>query len=207
MKARRIALTAILSAITTLPALADGEVHKLMTEADKKRLEAAYRATIANDIYPAMKRVRDHLQSSYLPKARDGYGLMYMRGGDRVYRHLVQSTTTLPLTPDEIHQTGLSEVARIRGEMEKVKLKMGFTGPLKAFFEEIRTNPKYHPTTKEQLSEGFAEVGRKVDAQIPRFFSTVPKRAPRAPEVRSAGLAVSRTEMFPPPDAPGPLRR
>ena len=68
-----------------------------------------------------MKRLRDYLATNYLPKARDGFGLLYMKGGDELYRYLVQSTTTLPLTPEEIHQTGLSEVARITGEMEKVQ--------------------------------------------------------------------------------------
>ncbi len=64
-------------------------------------------------------------------------GLMYMKGGDKLYRYLVQSTTTLPLTPEEIHQTGLSEVARITTEMEKVKAEVGFKGDLPALLRPI----------------------------------------------------------------------
>ena len=145
------------------------------SDADKKRLEVAYRAAVINDIYPAMKRVRDYLQSSYLPKARDGYGLMHMKGGDKLYRYMVQSTTTLPLTPEEIHQTGLSEVARIIGEMEKVKQEVGFQGTLQQFFEHLRTDPKYKKPTREALTQGYYDIGKSVDAKLPAYFSTIPK--------------------------------
>ena len=145
------------------------------SEADKARLSAAYREVIANDIYPAMKRLRDYLSTSYLPKARDGHGLMYMKGGDRLYRHLVQSTTTLPLTPEEIHQTGLSEVARITSEMEKVKQEVGFEGTLQQFFEHLRTDPKYKSKTREALTQRYYDVGKTVDAKLPAYFSTMPK--------------------------------
>jgi uncharacterized protein (DUF885 family) len=143
--------------------------------ADKTRLEAAYRAAITNDLYPAMKRVRDYLESSYLPKARDQYGLMYMKGGKELYAYLVQSTTTLPLTPEEIHQTGLSEVARITGEMEKVKQEVGFNGTLQQFFEDLRTNPKYKKPTREALTQGYYDIGKAVDTKLPTYFSTIPK--------------------------------
>ena len=143
--------------------------------ADKTRLEAAYRATITNDMYPAMKRVRDYLQSSYLPKARDGYGLMHMKGGKELYAYLVQSTTTLPLTPEEIHQTGLSEVARIRGGMEKVQQEVGFQGTLVQFFEYLRTDPKFKKPTREALTQGYYDIGKSVEAKLPTYFSTIPK--------------------------------
>jgi uncharacterized protein (DUF885 family) len=143
--------------------------------ADKARLEAAYRDSITNDIYPAMKRVRDYLATSYLPKARDGYGLMYMKGGKELYAYMVQSTTTLPLTPDEIHQTGLSEVARIIGEMEKVKQEVGFNGTLQQFFEHLRTDLKYKKPTREALTQGYYDIGKSVDTKLATYFSTIPK--------------------------------
>jgi uncharacterized protein (DUF885 family) len=143
--------------------------------ADKARLEAAYRATIANDIYPAMKRVRDYLATSYLPKARDKHGLMYMKGGDDLYGYMVESTTTLPLTPAEIHETGLREVARITGEMEKVKQEVGFTGTLQQFFDYLRTDPKFKKPTREALTQGYYDIGKAVDAKLAAYFSTIPK--------------------------------
>ncbi|HVF36745.1 MAG TPA: DUF885 domain-containing protein, partial [Sphingomicrobium sp.] len=155
-----------------------GPVKKFPAEfsaADKARLEVAYRASVVGDIYPVMKRMRDYLSASYLPKARDGHGLMYMKGGDRVYRHLVQSTTTLPLTPGEIHETGLREVARITGEMEKVKAEVGLKGTLHQFFEHLRTDPKYKLKTREALTQRYYDIGKTVDAKLSAYFSTIPK--------------------------------
>ena len=143
--------------------------------ATRRRLTGAYNAAISHEVFPAYRKLRAFLNDAYLPAARAQVGLSAMKGGEALYRYDVLSQTGTDLTPDAIHNLGLSEVARIRSEMDKVKLELGYTGPLKDFFEEIRTNPKYHPTTREQLSAGFAEVGRKVDAQIPRYFSTVPK--------------------------------
>ena len=142
---------------------------------DKARLTTAYRSAITQDIYPALTRLRDYFKAEYLPKARDGYGLMYMKGGDKLYRYLVESTTTLPLTPEEIHQTGLSEVARIIGEMEKVKQEVGFKGTLPEFFEYLRTDPKFKLPTREALTQGYYDIGKAVDAKLPQYFSAMPK--------------------------------
>ena len=148
---------------------------KTFDPATRRRLTASYSRAISGEVFPAYRKLRAFLNDEYLPAARAQVGLSAMKGGDALYRFAVLSQTGTDLEPAAIHTLGLSEVARIRGEMEKVKLELGFTGPLKAFFDEIRTNPKYHPTTREQLSAGFAEAGRRVDAQIPRYFSTVPK--------------------------------
>ena len=148
---------------------------KTFDTATRRRLSTAYTKAINGEVFPAYRKLRAFLNDEYLPAARLQVGLSAMKGGDALYRFAVLSQTGTDLTPEAIHALGLSEVARIRGEMDKVKLELGFSGPLKDFFDEIRTNPKYHPTTREQLSEGFAEAGRKVDAQIPRYFSTVPK--------------------------------
>ena len=148
---------------------------KTFNAATKRRLTNAYSRAITAEVFPAYRTLRAFLNDKYLPAARAQAGLSSMRGGAAMYQFAVLSQTGTDLTPEAIHNLGLSEVARIRGEMEKIKLELGYTGPLKDFFNEIRTNPRYHPTTRAQLSDGFAEAGRKVDAQIPRFFSTVPK--------------------------------
>jgi uncharacterized protein (DUF885 family) len=145
------------------------------SEADKARLTAAYRASIENEIYPVHRRVRDFLKTEYLPKARAGVGLVYMKGGKEVYQRLIESTTTLPLTAEEVHNTGLSEVARIRHEMEAVKNATGFKGTLAQFFEYLRTDPKFKPASKEALRDGYFAIGRRVDARVREQFSTIPK--------------------------------
>ncbi|HEV2043482.1 MAG TPA: DUF885 domain-containing protein, partial [Sphingomicrobium sp.] len=143
--------------------------------ADKDRLTAAHRAAITGELYPALTRLRDYLKADYLPKARDGAGIMYMKGGDQLYRYLVRSTTTLDMTPDEIHELGLSEVARIIGEMEKVKTEVGFKGSLPKFFDYLRTDPKFKPKSREALTQGYYDIGKAVDAKLPEYFSTMPK--------------------------------
>jgi uncharacterized protein (DUF885 family) len=145
------------------------------SEADKARLTAAYRASIENEIYPVHRRVRDFLKTEYLPKARAEVGLVHMKGGAEVYRRLIESTTTLPLTADEVHNTGLREVARIKSEMEAVKTRTGFKGTLPEFFEYLRTDPKFKPATKEALRDGYFAIGKRVDARVREQFSTIPK--------------------------------
>ncbi|MGZ2412540.1 uncharacterized protein (DUF885 family) [Sphingomonas sp. F9_3S_D5_B_2] len=143
--------------------------------ADRVRLAQAYRQSIATEIYPALGRLRDFLQNQYLPHAREGVGLMYMKGGDALYRYQVQSTTTLPKTPQEIHQLGLSEVARIIKGFEDVQKEVGFSGTLQQFFDYMRTSPKFQPKSRESLTQDFYRIKKAVEAKVPQFFSTVPK--------------------------------
>lgn len=143
--------------------------------AEREQLTQEYRQAIVTNIYPALTRLRDFLKTEYLPHARDGHGLVYMKGGDRLYRYLVQSSTTLPLTPEEIHQTGLSEVARITGEMEKAKKEIGFVGTLQQFFNHLRTDPKYKRPTREALTQDYYDIGTRVDAKLLDYFSRLPK--------------------------------
>ena len=146
-----------------------------VAEADRARLTQQYQAAITGEIYPALKRLRDFFQAEYLPAARDGHGLVHMKGGNKLYRYLIAQTTTLPMTPDQIHQLGLGEVARITGEMEKVRQEVGFEGTLQQFFDHLRTDPKFKEKSRESLTQRYYDVGEKVDAQIARYFSTIPK--------------------------------
>jgi len=143
--------------------------------ADRARLTQETRQSLTTTVYPALTRLRDFLKTEYLPKARDGVGLSYMKGGDALYRYQVQSTTTLPMTPGQIHQLGLSEVARITREFEGVQKEIGFNGDLHAFFDYMRTSPKFQPKSRASLTQDYYDLKKKVDAQIPRFFSLVPK--------------------------------
>ena len=143
--------------------------------ADRERLTAALRTAITDEIYPALTRLRDYLKNDYLASAREGYGLMYMKGGDHLYRYQIQSTTTLPMSPEEIHEIGLKEVARIRGEFEKVRQEVGFKGSLHQFFEHLRTAKQFQPESREALTQAYYDIGKIVDAKIPEYFSVVPK--------------------------------
>lgn len=145
------------------------------SEADKARLTAAYREIVEKGLYPANQRLRDFLRDEYLPLAREGVGLSYMKGGDKLYEYLIEQTTTLPLKAADVHQLGLSEVARIRKGMEEIKTEVGFKGSLQDFFEHLRTDPKFKKESRQALTQGYYDIGKKVDDVIATQFKYLPK--------------------------------
>ncbi len=138
-------------------------------------LRAAYAQNIRDTVYPAYRRLRAFLADEYLPAARERVGIDAMKGGAVLYRRLIERETTLKMEPEAIHSLGLAEVARIQGEMDGVRIRMGFAGSLREFFDFIRIDPRFHPKTREELAQGFAAIQQQVDAEIPRFFSRVPR--------------------------------
>ncbi len=144
-------------------------------KADQLRLADGYREVIQREIQPAFRRLRSYLHDTYLPAARDSVGLSAMPGGAALYRYLVAVNTTTSLTPDSIHRVGLREVARIRGEMEQVKAEVKFDGTLAAFFDDVRTNPKFQPASREALRTGYEDIGKRVDARVRSLFGVIPK--------------------------------
>jgi uncharacterized protein (DUF885 family) len=144
-------------------------------EADRARLRTELLTVIRDEIFPAYRRLRTFLNDEYLPHARDQVGLSSMRGGARLYARLIEENTTLPLTADEVHNLGLREVARIRGEMDVIRQQTHFQGNLAQFFEYIRTDHRFEPASREALRQGYYDIGRRVDAHIREIFSTVPR--------------------------------
>ena len=145
------------------------------SDADKARLTTEYRAAIKHAIYPAYTRLRDFLKADYLPVAREGVGLMYMKGGAKLYDYLIESTTTLPMTADEIHKLGLSEVTRIKTGMEAIRKEVGFKGTLPEFFDHLRNDPQFKMDSREALTMGYYDIGKMVDANISSQFKYLPK--------------------------------
>jgi uncharacterized protein (DUF885 family) len=160
-------------------------------EADRARLRAELLAVTRDRIFPAYRRLRAFLNDDYLPRAREGVGLSSMQGGARLYARLIEKNTTLPMTADEVHNLGLSEVARIRGEMDAIRTRTNFSGTLAQFFEYLRTDPRFEPASREALREGYYAIGRRVDARIREFFSTIPRSRL---EIREVEAFRERTE-------------
>ncbi|MBO6525565.1 DUF885 domain-containing protein [Erythrobacter sp.] len=144
------------------------------SEEDKARLTAAYEAKTA-EIYAADERMRDFLRDEYLPVARESVGLSDMKGGEKLYAQMIESTTTLPLTADYLHDLGLAEVARIKNDLEEIKAEVGFTGTLTEFFDFVRTDEQFKPESREALTQTYYDIGEEVDAKIGEYFSLVPK--------------------------------
>ncbi len=146
-----------------------------ISDADKARLTTEYRDVIEKGIFPVYTRLRDYLRDDYLKDAREGVGLSYMKGGEKLYAYMIEQTTTLPLKADDVHNLGLSEVARITTAMEDVRKEVGFTGNLAAFFDHLRNDPKFKPASREALTQGYYDIGKAVDAQISTQFKNLPK--------------------------------
>ncbi|MBT0669703.1 DUF885 domain-containing protein [Novosphingobium profundi] len=145
-----------------------------LAKGTRDAIAGEFRDATAHDVFPAYQRLRQFLQSEYLPAARESIGLSDLPGGNAYYRSLIARETTLPLDPDAVHALGLAEVARIEGEMDHVSHQLGNTGSLHDFFEAIRSDPRFHPHSAQDLQQRYEAVARIVDAQLPRFFAHVP---------------------------------
>ena len=145
------------------------------SDADKARLTAEYRDIIENGLYPANVRLRDFLRDSYLPLAREQVGLSAMKGGEGLYQYMIEQTTTLPLKADDVHNLGLSEVARITSGMEAIRKEVGFKGTLPEFFEHLRSDPKFKLASRDALTQGYYDIGKIVDSKISTQFKYLPK--------------------------------
>jgi uncharacterized protein (DUF885 family) len=155
--------------------------------ADKTRLTEAYRNLITQSINPAYQRLYDFTANEYLPKCRETSGIGAIPQGAAMYKYLAKQWTTTAMTPDEIFEVGQREVARIRGEMEKIKQQVGFQGDLKAFFDHVNKLPALHPYTKdEQAIASFNQIHEKMKPQLEKLFDLVPK----------TGFEVRQTEAF-----------
>ncbi|MFN3665164.1 MAG: DUF885 domain-containing protein [Sediminibacterium sp.] len=146
--------------------------------ADKKRLATAFNVLIKEQLTPAFKRMADFLQQEYLPASRATTGIAAIPDGSNYYRFLVKQQTTTSLSPDEIYQTGLSEVKRIRAEMEKTKDAVGFKGDLKSFFAFINTDKQFTPyKTPEEIIAAFHSIQAIIEPNLPKYFGKTPKTA------------------------------
>jgi len=144
--------------------------------ADKQALTAAWRATLANELNPALARLATYIEKSYVPAARTSTGWDALPQGADWYRARVASQTTTTLTPEQIHAIGLKEVARIQGEFAIVGPKMGYTGPASGLPNWVAAQDKFRPFTSDAQ---VIEVYRKLDAQLrlklPSMFTLMPK--------------------------------
>ena len=145
------------------------------SELDRKRLAEAGRAAILNAAVPAFRKLADFMVRDYIPRARATTATSDLPNGREYYEFLLRRFTTLPLTAAQIHQTGLSEVARIQKEMDGVIRQVGFQGDFKAFLGFLRTDPRFYAKTPEELLERAAWICKRMDGKLPSLFKTLPR--------------------------------
>jgi uncharacterized protein (DUF885 family) len=152
-----------------------GAMPKNISAKDRKRITDAYTEALTQEVLPAYARLADFIERDYLPAARTTVGWADLPDGQAWYRWRIRQATTLGLTPEEIHQLGLAEVARIRGEMIRVKEQVGFKGDLDAFFKYLEEDPQFYFNDEDELLEAYRGVKRRIDALLPKLFADFPK--------------------------------
>jgi uncharacterized protein (DUF885 family) len=145
-----------------------------MSEADRTRVRDAFMAAIRDDMVPAYRKFAKFVSEEYEPKGRIDVGVWSLPNGHAYYAHRVRQSTTTNLTPDQIHKIGLSEVARIEGEMMSIASKMGFSD-LKTFNAAIEKNPDLRPKSREEILSIYRKYEDQMYAQLPKLFGRLPK--------------------------------
>tara|TARA_X000000950_G_scaffold113969_1_gene143369 strand:- start:1017 stop:2777 length:1761 start_codon:yes stop_codon:yes gene_type:complete len=143
---------------------------------EKDSLSKAYASMVTTKIIPAYKDLADYMGSTYLEAGRNSSGFDAYSFGEDYYNYAIRLYTTTDMSADEIHQLGLSEVARLRSEMERIKKQVGFKGDLNAFFEHVRTLPKLMPfDDPQQVIDNFNAIHNKMKAKVDALFELQPK--------------------------------
>jgi uncharacterized protein (DUF885 family) len=151
------------------------EMPAALPAAEQERLRSSARTAIEREVIPAYRRLQTFFNDEYLPACRTSVGIWDTPKGEQWYRERVRWFTTTELTPEQIHAIGLEEVARIRGEMQKVIERVGFKGSFEEFLTFLRTDPKFRYTDPEQLLEAYLAMSKRVDPQLPTFFGRLPR--------------------------------
>jgi uncharacterized protein (DUF885 family) len=143
--------------------------------AERERIRGEATKVIDEVVLPAYERLSTYFNESYLAAAPEAVAASERPEGKAFYEFLARYYTTTDLTPDAIHGIGLKEVARIRGEMEKVQQEVGFAGTLEDFFAHLRSDPKYFYPTPEALLEGYQALSKRIDPELVKVFRTLPR--------------------------------
>jgi uncharacterized protein (DUF885 family) len=153
---------------------------------DRARLSDAYKLAIEEKIIPVYRRLRNFIGDEYLGGTRETVGLSELPNGEAWYEYLVRLRTTTDLSPAEIHQIGLDEVARIHLEMQGVMDEVGFEGDLKEFFDFLNTDDQFYYDEPDQLIQGYRDMSDHISSLAPKLFSVFPE----------TGFEVRRVEPF-----------
>ena len=146
-----------------------------LPRADRDRLRGEALAAIENAALPAYEDVLAFFRDTYIPQTRESLGISEVPGGREYYQTLVRYHTTLDTSPEEVHQRGLDEVARIRAEMDAVIAETGFDGTFEDFLAFLRTDPQFYARTPEELLMHASWIAKRADDQMPRFFGHLPR--------------------------------
>lgn len=157
-----------------------------ITDAQWADLSGRAKQLISSGVVPAYRDFLKFYETEYAPACRKGFGASEMPQGREWYAYRIRLMTTMNRTPEEVHQLGLAEVARIRAEMDAVVKRSGFAGDRAAYVEHLRTDPKYYPKTAEELMAVASVLAKRIDGEMPKLFGRLPRTPYTVREVPAA---------------------
>jgi uncharacterized protein (DUF885 family) len=143
-------------------------------EGDVLAIQAKAKEVIRNQVIPAYLKLHQFFEDDYLAACRTSIGIKDINNGKQYYEFLARKFTTTSLTPQEIHNIGLSEVARIKAEMEEVIQEVNWQGTFKGFLDDLRSNPKFYYETSEALFEAYLATSKRIDPELVSLFKVLP---------------------------------
>lgn len=173
------------------------------SEAERTRLTGEYRTMIGERLIPAYRRLRDYIANEYLPACRDSVSRAALPDGEAWYAFNARSQTTTELSPAQIHQIGLDEVARIQGQMRQVMQEVGFKGELADFFKFVKTDKRFEFDSEQALLDSYNALRARVEAGVPNLFSLLPKAPFEIRPVEPFRAASAAGGQYFPPSADG----
>ncbi len=141
---------------------------------EKSATRDRIKSAIERDVIPAYARLSTFFEKEYLADCRESIGLCDTPDGAPHYAMLVKHYTTTDLTPEQIHEVGLREVANVRKAMETIRQKTGFQGDLKAFFKDLKTDPKFQMKDEASIVDGHRAIITAMQAKLPKLFGKIP---------------------------------
>ena len=151
--------------------------ESILTKSEKKDLIDNAKNLIENKINPAYVELNKFLKNDYIVNSRNSIGIKDVPGGSAYYEDLAKHFTTTNLTPDEIHEIGLTEIKRIRSEMEAIIDQVNWDGDFNSFLNYLRTSPRFYYDNGEDLLDAYLIMSKTIDPLLPKLFTVFP-RAP-----------------------------
>ncbi|MEP7013046.1 MAG: DUF885 domain-containing protein [Acidobacteriota bacterium] len=150
-------------------------IPESMPAADRERLRREAARVFTDEVEPAGRKLRDYLAVTYVPRARESVGVDGLPDGKAFYAYMLRANTTTHLTPDQIHELGLSEVRRIRGEMDAVIASTGFKGSFEELLRFLRTDPRFYFDKPEDLVAAYRDIAKRIDPELIKLFRHLPR--------------------------------
>lgn len=168
----------------------------------KARLRDRGAKAVTAQVLPAMQRLRDFVGGDYLAAAPADGALLHYPGGARIYAAQVRIHTTTSMSPQQIHQLGLQQVAALRAEMESIMRGTGFDGDFAAFIRFLNSDPRFFYASGEELLAGYRDIAKRIDPELPKLFAELP-RAPYGIRATPAFHGVEAAETYSGPSLDG----